>query len=110
MKIIKELEPITKWFNKEQEKRFRLAFNVKGNNKTCPICGKPLTPQTSCNGEPLVKANVCCECDNRYVIPYRLMTVGYDLEQIERNAPNYFRLYMQGELTIEYKKKSGISS
>lgn len=93
------IKPINEWFKTETEKRVRIALTSKGENKTCPFCGKQLKDRESTNGYPLTRAMVCCDCDKRYVIPMRLVGLN-EIEALQMSQG-----FIQGEMLIEFRKK-----
>lgn len=97
--INKEMESINKWLQTERMKRIEIAQYGNFNNSVCPICGKEMNVRERSNGSPLVNANVCNECDKRYVLTFRLLPVSEEL------APNFYLKYLEAELLIELTKR-----
>lgn len=97
--INKEMESINKWLQTERMKRIEIAQYGRFNNSVCPICGKEMSVRERSNGSPLVNANVCNECDKRYVFTFRLLPVSVEL------APNFYLKYLEAELLIELTKR-----
>lgn len=97
--INKEMESINKWLQADRMKRIKIAQYGNFNNSVCPICGKEMEVRERSNGSPLVNANVCNECDKRYVLTFRLLPISADL------APNFYLKYLEAELLIELTKR-----
>lgn len=98
-KMNKEMESINKWLQADRMKRIEIAQCGKFNNSICPICGKEMGIRDRSNGSPLVNANVCNECDKRYVLTFRLLPIPTEL------APNLYMKYLDAELLIELTKR-----
>lgn len=107
VKIFNEkMKPINDWQREERTKRMVIAQNSEDyNNNICPICGKEIPDRECCNGDPLIDACVCGECDKRYVFPFRMMTATTHKSQLTKFAKSYFCMAMDAELMIEMTKK-----
>lgn len=98
-KMNKEMDTINKWLQTDRMKRIKIAQYGNFNNSVCPICGKKMGIRERSNGSPLVNANVCNECDKRYVLTFRLLPVSIE------EAPNFYLKYLEAELLIELTKR-----
>ena len=94
-----EMESINEWLKTERMKRIKIVQRGNFNNSICPICGKKMDIRERSNGSPLINANVCNECDKRYVFTFRLLPIPMEL------APNLYMKYLDAELLIELTKK-----
>lgn len=101
-----KMNPINDWLNEERIKRTNVAQSSKEHdNEICPICGKSICGREGCNGLPMVDAQVCGDCDKRYVFPFKMMTKNMLKMEIGEYANSFYNAYLNAELMIEMTNK-----